>query len=487
MGTGRKVGGFRLVREIGSGGFGSVHLGEDSSGRQAAVKLLHPHLAKDARVRRYFARELDSMRQVQGFCLAEVLDADAEAARPWIATEYIKGPTLEEDVRDRGPRTGGELQRLAMHTITALNAIHAAGVVHRDLKPANILLGPDGPRVIDFGIARALDADTSSATRIGTLGYMAPEQLEGTALGPAADLFAWASVIVHAATGAEAFPGPTQAARINRVLTRPPETGDLAEPLLGIVLACTAKEPDQRPTARQVLDMLLTGRSAPPPAGGDAPTTEYTARAGGERTGPAADPDSWRSSDTDRTPFTVDALLPERFVSYKGIEFARVASGIQPCDLAATGEGSASAGEVVEKIIALGCTRLAAGVYTEQPGPLATAHNPVTVSVSVFPFPDKAKAVEMYEFLDGPAHWNLTTWRPQWHIGTLFRRSGPDVRPFVPGRKHFRWCHRRWRHRYLIIAMAYRADLTTDGGIGPWLEAAAHKAAVSSGPDGRRT
>src|SRR5690606_23571444 len=116
---------------------------------------------------------------VQGFCLAEVLDADAEAAQPWIAPEYAEGPTLEEAVRTRGPRTGGDLQRLAMHTITALSAIHAAGVVHRDLKPANILLGPDGPRVIDFGIARALDADTSSATRIGTLGHMAPEQLEG--------------------------------------------------------------------------------------------------------------------------------------------------------------------------------------------------------------------------------------------------------------------------------------------------------------------
>src|SRR5690606_25464949 len=107
--------------------------------------------------------------------------------------------------------------------------------------------------------------DTSSVTRIGTLGYMAPEQIEGTALGPAADLFAWGAVIIHAATGAEAFPGPTQASRINRVLNHPPETGGLADPLLGIVLACTAKDPDERPTARQVLDMLLTGRTTPPP------------------------------------------------------------------------------------------------------------------------------------------------------------------------------------------------------------------------------
>ncbi|MBB4931067.1 TPR repeat protein [Lipingzhangella halophila] len=259
----QQVGGFRLIRELGSGGFGAVHLGEDSSGRRAAVKLLHPHLAKDAQVRRYFSQELANARQVQGFCVAEILDADAEAEQPWLATEYVEGPTLGQAVREHGPRTGGDSQRLAVQTITALAAIHAAGVVHRDFKPANILLGPDGPRVIDFGIARALDADTSSATQIGTLGYMAPEQLEGTTLGPAADLFAWGAIIVHAATGAEAFPGPTQAARISRTLTHPPETGDLADPLLSIVLACMDKDPAQRPTARQILDMLLTGRTAP--------------------------------------------------------------------------------------------------------------------------------------------------------------------------------------------------------------------------------
>lgn len=265
MGVGQEVGGFRLVRELGSGGFGSVYLGEDLAGRRAAVKLLHPQLARDPQVRRYFSLELVNARRVQGFCLAEVLDADADAERPWIATEFVQGPTLAQAVREHGPRTGGDLLRLAVQTITALSAIHAAGVVHRDLKPANILLGPDGPRVIDFGIARALDADTSSATRIGTLGYMAPEQIEGTALGPAADLFAWGAVIVQAATGAEAFPGPTQAARINRVLNHPPRTGDLSGPLLDIVLACTAKDPAQRPSARQVLDMLLTGRTTPSP------------------------------------------------------------------------------------------------------------------------------------------------------------------------------------------------------------------------------
>ncbi|MFW5415409.1 serine/threonine protein kinase [Nocardiopsis sp. CNT-189] len=262
-GIGQWVGGFRLVRELGSGGFGSVYLGEDSSGRRAAVKLLHPHLAKDAQARRYFAQELASARKVHGFCVAQILDADAEGEQPWLATEYIDGPTLAAAVREHGPRTGADLHRLAVQTMTALVAVHAAGLVHRDLKPANILLGAEGPRVIDFGIARALDADTRSATQIGTVGYMAPEQFQGTALGTSADLFAWGAVIVYAATGRDAFPGPTSAARMNRVLTRPPETGDLSDPLLGIVLACLEKEPQRRPTARQVLDMLLTGRAVP--------------------------------------------------------------------------------------------------------------------------------------------------------------------------------------------------------------------------------
>ncbi|CAL9621448.1 Serine_threonine-protein kinase PknD (plasmid) [Nocardiopsis dassonvillei] len=259
MGVGQEVGGFRLLRELGSGGFGSVYLGQDAQGRQVAVKLLHPQLAKDPQVRRYFSQELANARRVQGFCLAQVLDGDADATRPWLATEYIDGPTLAQAIRNDGPRTGADLQRLAVQTITALVAIHAAGVVHRDLKPANILLAVDGPRVIDFGIARALDGATSTPTRIGTLGYMAPEQIEGTDLGPAADVFAWGAVMVHAATGAQAFPGPTQAARINQTLNHPPRTADMTDPLLGIVLACMAKDPGQRPTARQVLDMLLAG------------------------------------------------------------------------------------------------------------------------------------------------------------------------------------------------------------------------------------
>ncbi|MGW5877375.1 serine/threonine-protein kinase [Nocardiopsis terrae] len=175
-----------------------------------------------------------------------------------MGTEYVQGPTLAQAVREHGPRTGGDLQRLAVQTITALSAIHAAGVVHRDLKPDNILLAHDGPRVIDFGIARALDAITSTPTRIGTLGYAAPEQIEGTTLGSAADLFAWGAVIIHAATRAQAFPGSTQAARINRALNHPPETG-------GLVLASGKRAISESRNGPDPVLFLLVSEHSPDP------------------------------------------------------------------------------------------------------------------------------------------------------------------------------------------------------------------------------
>ncbi|RKS09436.1 serine/threonine protein kinase [Nocardiopsis sp. Huas11] len=266
MGVGQNAGGFRLVRELRSGGSGTVYLGEDASGGLAAVMLLHPHLAAGPQVRRSFAQELVAARTVRGPFLAAIVDADADP--PWIATEYVQGPTLAQAVREHGPRAGRDLQRLAVATITALGAIHAAGVVHHDLTPDHILLGPDGPRVTGFGLSRAVVRDVharASAARIRGLGYTAPEEFDGTAAGPAADLFAWGAVMIHAATGAEAFPAPTLIAGLHKVLHAPPETGSLTDPLLGIVLACTAKDPDRRPTARQVWDMLLTGSTAPSP------------------------------------------------------------------------------------------------------------------------------------------------------------------------------------------------------------------------------
>jgi predicted Ser/Thr protein kinase len=272
---GRMVGDYRLTRSLGRGGFGEVFLGERPDGTRAAVKLLHASWAGDAEMRRRFTAEVEQARRVSGFCIAAILDADPEAEQPWIATEYIDGPTLQDAVDREGPRGGADLHRLAVSTATALAAIHAAGVVHRDLKPDNIMLAPDGPRVIDFGIARAVEATSVTASGVvGTIGYMAPEQLEGARLTSAVDIFSWGSVMVYAATGQEAFSGPTQASRIARILGGEPDLGALPEPLLGIIRTCLDKDPERRPDASTLLNRLIAAPAGAARAAGPSPDAQ---------------------------------------------------------------------------------------------------------------------------------------------------------------------------------------------------------------------
>ena len=286
----RRVGPYRLIRTLGRGGFGEVHLAEDAAGGRAAVKVLHASWSGDDGMRRRFAAEVDQARRVSGFCIAPILDADPEAERPWIATEYIDGPTLQDAVTEGGPRTGADLHRLAVSTATALAAIHGAGVVHRDFKPDNILLAADGPRVIDFGIARAVESTSVTASGIvGTVGYMAPEQLEGLRLGPAVDVFAWGAVMAFAATGREAFAAPTQVARITRILSGEPDLGGIPEPLHGVIAASLAKQPEARPSGRALLDLLLTAGTAGT-ASPAAPAAPYSPPGQGGHTPPYAPP-----------------------------------------------------------------------------------------------------------------------------------------------------------------------------------------------------
>ncbi|RKS07896.1 serine/threonine protein kinase [Nocardiopsis sp. Huas11] len=309
--TTRTVGGFRLTRSLGRGGFGEVFLGERPDGTRAAVKLLHAAWAEDTDMRRRFTAEVDQARRVSGFCIAAILDADPEAERPWIATEYIEGPTLTKAVAEKGPRTGSALLRLAVSTATALAAIHAAGVVHRDLKPDNIMLAPDGPRVIDFGIARAVEATSVTASGvIGTVGYMAPEQLEGARLTPAVDLFAWGSVMVFAATAHEAFPGPTQASRIARILSSEPDTGGVPEPLATVVRVCLDKDPERRPDAAALMDHLVTGRPLAIGGPGIPPTRAYTRFATPEETQDAAHTGTPHTSEHAGPPRTSEHAVP---------------------------------------------------------------------------------------------------------------------------------------------------------------------------------
>ncbi|MFG1702070.1 protein kinase [Nonomuraea sp. M3C6] len=251
------VGPYRLVGRLGAGGHGVVYLGQARNGVPVAVKVLREGLAVGDRL----AKEIAAARKVEPFCLARVLGAST-SGRPYIVAEYVDGPSLQQ-----AGRHGTDPQRLAVSTATALDAIHQAGVVHGDFKPANVLLGPDGPQVVDFGIAGALGSGMKATSNIvGTPAYMAPEQLAGKAVGAPADVFAWASVVVFAATGVPPFGDDALPVVINRILNDEPQIGELRSPLREVVLACLAKEPATRPTMRDVLLRLtapLRQRSAP--------------------------------------------------------------------------------------------------------------------------------------------------------------------------------------------------------------------------------
>ncbi|MEV0826248.1 serine/threonine protein kinase [Nonomuraea rubra] len=242
---------YRIAGRLGEGGQGVVYLAQAPDGRPVAVKVLRESARGDDR----FAREIAAARRVEPFCVAQVLDA-SPGGRPYIVSEYVEGPSLQQ----AGRHHGADLQRLAVSTATALAAIHQAGIVHRDFKPANVLLGRDGPRVIDFGVARAADsALTVTSGIVGTPAYMAPEQLAGAYVGPAADVFAWASVMVFAGTGRPPFGDDSLPAVINRILNHEPFLGDLPESLRPIVHACLAKDPAARPAMQDVLLRLLGG------------------------------------------------------------------------------------------------------------------------------------------------------------------------------------------------------------------------------------
>ncbi|GAB1823101.1 protein kinase domain-containing protein [Herbidospora sp. RD11066] len=259
----RALGGYRLESVLGEGGQGIVYLATGQAGERVAIKWLRPELAADQDMVRRFLHEVSAAKRVAPFCTAQVIDVGAADARPYIVSEFIEGESLAQAIPRSGPRTGSSLHRLAIGTATALAAIHQAGIVHRDFKPPNVILGSDGPRVIDFGISKALGSHTAlTSTMIGTPAYMAPEQLVGGPIGPAADLFAWAGTIAYAATGRAPFGNDTMPAVINRVLRMPPDLGDIPQPLRGILLDCLNKNPAQRPTARQVIDRLLVSDPA---------------------------------------------------------------------------------------------------------------------------------------------------------------------------------------------------------------------------------
>ncbi|MFC5744236.1 serine/threonine-protein kinase [Actinomadura rugatobispora] len=253
-----RLGPYALIGRVGEGGQGTVFLAEDGRGGRVAVKLLHAELTADDKARARFLRELEVAKRVAPFCTAQVIDADATGDRPYIVSEYVPGPSLNQLVTEQGPLSGAALERLAVGTATALAAIHQAEIIHRDFKPHNVLIGSDGPRVIDFGVARAISGSTTLTSKvIGTPSYMAPEQLQGDEIGTAADVFCWAATLAFAATGEPPFGQDTIPAVINRILHREPELGDLDGPLRALVVDCLSKEAAGRPDARQLLMRLL--------------------------------------------------------------------------------------------------------------------------------------------------------------------------------------------------------------------------------------
>ncbi|MFL1379711.1 MULTISPECIES: protein kinase domain-containing protein [unclassified Nocardiopsis] len=258
----RRLGPYRIAGLLGAGGMGAVYAAADEVGRCVAVKVIHAHYATDPIFRARFAREADLMRRVGGLCTVAVRAADTGAESPWIATDYVPGPTLAARVRDRGPLGEGDLAAFAAGTAEALHAVHSAGVVHRDLKPGNVVLSPDGPRVLDFGIARAVDgtAVTRTGMLMGTPGWTAPELLEGADPGPAADLFAWGGMVAYAATGRPPFGRGDTAAVLERTRREPPDLTGVPGWLHGIVAAALAKDPAARPSALAALHAVGRGR-----------------------------------------------------------------------------------------------------------------------------------------------------------------------------------------------------------------------------------
>jgi serine/threonine protein kinase len=263
----QRVGSYRILGRLGSGGMGWVYFGRSPAGREVAVKVVRPEFAADPDFRRRFAREVDAARVVSGEFTAAVVDADPLGDPPWLATVYVPGPSLQEAIRAFGPLGEPEVRLLGARLVQALRAIHAAGVIHRDLKPSNVLLAEDGPRVIDFGISLVAGTSTLTGTGVvlGTPSYMSPEQIKAERAGPAADVFSLGGVLAFAATGRAPFGGGTEV--LYRIVHEEPGLDGAPAALREILARCLAKDPVRRPA----LDALLAELTERPRASAAAP------------------------------------------------------------------------------------------------------------------------------------------------------------------------------------------------------------------------
>ncbi|MGP3985850.1 serine/threonine-protein kinase [Streptomyces sp. 3N207] len=522
----REIGPYRLLAVLGHGGMGRVFLGAASDGRLVAVKLIRAALADDGRHQGRFRREVAAARRVRGVHTAPVLDADLDAPTPWLASAFISGPSLQQVINagvtgkavdgitanaatvDVAAETLPEeaALRLAAGLTAALDEIHGAGLVHRDLKPDNILLtdeptttgvpptdgggvlvNDEGVRVVDFGIALATD-DAPGSTRltrtgwvVGSPPYMSPEQVEGAAITPASDIFSLGSVVVMACTGESPFAGTSLQQVLHNVLHSEPDLSALPDRIRRVAEACLAKDPAERPglstlrdlighvttSARpwtpRVRDLIRDQRAEVDRVLGPADDATTTGAEGGDK----IDEASWNSRATDPIPFTVDALLPEKFVNDLDTEYLRVAAGPRPTE-------EVGPRNVVSVLTSCDCPQVMAGVYLEQRSP----NPPILVSVTIFPMPDSTTADMTYNFLlKDDLYWKkLTFWSAQTRSDGSPRRGDYDD-------GYFERAYIRNSGRYVITVRTLRTDLLSETWLFPYVYAATTRAVRSCGPE----
>jgi DNA-binding beta-propeller fold protein YncE len=417
-----RVGSYRLIGRLGEGGMGRVFLGLSPGGRQVAVKLIHSGQAGGKQFRERFAREIDAARRVGGFHTAPVVDADSDADPPWMVTAYIHGPSLQAAVLEHGPLGLEQVRALGAGLAEGLTAIHACGLVHRDLKPSNVILADDGPRIIDFGIARAAQAGPMTTTGfvVGTYSYMSPEQMRGETAGPASDVFSLGCTLAFAASARAPFGDESIVTVVHRITSEPPDLSDVTQErgFRQLISECLAKSPDDRPALADILtrltetvtDAAVVAEPVPdyPPAAEppayDAVAAEPSGRLyaptqtmrGGDRTAPgrAADPQSPGRAADPRSPGR--ELTGEGVAEPDSGEVAESGSA----EVAEPGSGERrsarqaprrplliAAGVVVIGLLAAGLGVLLSGSSSPKPAHLAAGRSSPRPTVSASPAP----------------------------------------------------------------------------------------------------